>query len=319
MDRLRGIETFIRAADLGSFYQAASVLGLTPQAVSKTIRQLESELGIVLFHRTRRQSSLTEEGRRFLARVRSGVATVTAAWEHAKHDTADLSGLIRVTAPIGVGRTLILPLLQSFQALHPDIEFDLVAEDRYTNIVTAGIDVGFRCGLEPDGQLVVQELMRMQFIACASPSYLRTHGIPQTRADLAHHFCIGSRRPNTGRVIPWEFATDEGIEFEPVHTKFCTNDVSTELEAVLGGMGIGMIDSIIGASHIRAGRLIPLLCEHVSERLGVYLYHAHQLDMPRRVQSFINHAVEHFREHSEQFRMGQEQREKFRKAFQPII
>lgn len=303
MDRLRAIEIFIRAADVGSFYKAAEVLGITPQAVSKTIRQLEMELGITLFHRNRRQSTLTEEGHSFLRRVRSGVAAVGQAWEQAREATFEHVGLIRVTAPIGVSRTLIVPMMQSFLAEHRGVEFDLVAEDRHTDIVNAGIDVGFRCGLVPQGQLVVEELMRLQLIPCAAPGYLRTHGVPPSRADLEAHMCIGSRRPNTGRVTPWEFGVQGSIEFEPVKVSFYTNDVGTELEAAVQGMGIAMIDGIIGAKPLRTGKLVPLLCDSVSERFGVYLYHPPRPDMPRRLQRFIEHAKAHFARKAPEFRV----------------
>lgn len=112
--------------------------------------------------------------------------------------------------------------------------------------------------------------MRLQLIACASPNYLDQHGVPVTRMDLVNHACIGSRRPNTGRVIPWEFNVDGIAEYEPVHVSFCTNDVGTELQAALAGMGIGMIDGIIAAPHLRNGELVPLFCSSISERCAIF-------------------------------------------------
>ncbi|AZE99954.1 MULTISPECIES: LysR family transcriptional regulator [Pseudomonas] len=307
MDRLRAIEIFIKSADLGSFYKAAAVLGITPQAVSKAVRQLEAELGLPLFRRSRRSSSLTEEGRTFLERTRGGVAALASAWEQTRQATASDQGLIRLTAPLSLCKNLMLPLIKSFQQAHPDVEFDLVAEDRYTDIVSAGIDVGFRSGFSPEGQLVVRELMRLQLIACASPDYLDQHGVPATRMDLVNHECIGSRRPNTGRVIPWEFNVDGIAEYEPVHVSFCTNDVGTELQAALAGMGIGMIDGIIAAPYLRSGELVPLFCSSISERYAIFLYHAHQPDMPRRVQRFIEHAAQYIKQQADSFRFDEKQ------------
>ncbi|MGH8464870.1 MAG: LysR family transcriptional regulator [Pseudomonas sp.] len=315
MDRLRAIEIFIRASDAGSFYRAAELLSLTPQAVSKAIRQLEIELGLSLFHRDRRKSTLTEEGRAFLQRVRPGVEAVGHAWERARDSTTELAGLIRVTAPLGVGRRLIVPLMTSFLARHPHVELDLVAEDRHTDMVIAGIDVGFRCGVAPHGHFTVRELMRSQLIVCASPAYLQRRGVPATRSDLSNHACIGSRRPNTGRVTPWEFGVCGVVEHEPVSASFCTNDVGTEVEAALDGMGIAQVDGIIAARHLRSGRLVPLLCDQVSERFGVYLYHAPRPDMTGRVQGFIDHAVTHFSNNSERFRVEPDELATLHQAF----
>lgn len=291
MDRLRTIETFIKVADLGSFYKAAIVQGVTPQAVSKAIRQLESELGIRLFHRSKRSTSLTEDGAHFLQEVRGGVAAVAAAWDHVQQSTAADTGLVRLTAPVSVSRRVLIPLIRAFRAEHPGIEFDILAEDRYTDIVAAGIDVGFRCGFAPDGQWVVRELFRIQMIPCASPEYLMRHGMPATRAMLADHACTAARHANTGRVTPWEFQDGDEVVFENIRPAFCTNDAETELEAVLAGMGVGLIDSIIAAPYLRGGKLVPLLCDSASERYGVFLYHAPRLDMPRRVRQFIDFAL----------------------------
>jgi len=303
VDRLRAIEIFIRAADLGSFYKTGITLGVTPQAISKAIRQLETELGVTLFHRTKRNSSLTEEGRSFLERVRPGAAAVASAWEHAQRSTAQDTGLIRITAPIGVGRLLVVPMIKAFRATYMNVEFDLMSDDRHTDIVSEGIDLGFRCGLPPSGQLVVHELMRLQLIACASPSYLADRGVPRSREDLVNHVCIGSRRPNTGRVIPWELGVKGGIDFQPVHAAFSSTDVGTELEAVLQGIGVGMLDGILCIPYLRNGQLVPVLCDLVSERYGVYLYHAHRPDTPQRVRRFVEHASTFFHECGGSFRI----------------
>jgi DNA-binding transcriptional LysR family regulator len=306
MDRLRTIETFIKVADLGSFYKAAIIQGVTPQAVSKAIRQLESELGIRLFHRSKRSTSLTEDGAHFLQEVRSGVAAVSAAWDHVQQATAADTGLVRLTAPVSASRRILIPLIQAFRAEHPGIEFDILAEDRYTDIVAAGIDVGFRCGFAPEGQWVVRELFRIQMIPCASPDYLMRHGVPDTRAMLANHACTAARHANTGRITPWEFQDGDDVVFENIRPAFCSNDAETELEAVLAGMGVGLIDSIIASPHLRSGRLVPVLCDSASERYGVFLYHAPRLDMPRRVRQFIDFSLAALRSSKEYRVEGEE-------------
>lgn len=291
MDRLRAIETFLRVADLGSFHAAAQAQGSTPQAASKAIRQLESELGVRLFHRTTRASNLTDDGRRFLERVRPGLETVTAAWNDVQQLAAEDSGLIRIAAA-RLGRHLLLPLLAEFRTLHPKIEFELILEDRYTDLVGAGIDIGFRSGQAPDAQVVARELFRLQLIVCAAPDYLRRHGLPRSRQQLAQHQCTGSRQPNSMRLEPWEFLVDGELVFEHLPSGFCSNDIEAETEAVLAGFGIGQLDAINAAPLLRSGALVPLLIEHVSERHGQYLYYPQRRAMPVRVRRFVDFALQ---------------------------
>ena len=295
MDRLRTLQAFVRVADHGSFHRAAVQLGISPQAVSKTIRQLEGELGVQLFHRTTRRTALTDEGAHFLEQVRGGLEVVQEAWNNARHSCTPESGVIRIAATGVVAKRMLVPLINEFRVDFPAVEFELIVADHYADLVAEGIDIGFRCGFSPETQVVVHELMRMQLFACASPAYLRRAGVPLSRDDLARHVCTGTRQPNTGRLEPWEFLVNGEIQFDDIPSPFCTNDAETELAAVLSGLGIGLLDSIIATDHLRAGRLVPVLCDTVSERFGLYLYFPQRMDMPRRVRAFIDFAVDKLR------------------------
>ncbi len=291
MDRLGAMETFVRVAELGSFNRAATQQGITPQAVSKAIRQLERELGLRLFHRTTRRSTLTDEGKAFLARLRPGLESIHEAWSEAHEFTREQGGLIRIAAPPLVGKKILVDLIARYRAEHPAVEFELLLEDRYTDLVAAGIHLGFRAGHPPERQLVVRELFRLQLIVCAAPDYLRRHGIPQRIEDLEQHACTGSRAPNSGRIEPWEFMEDGELRLRSVRAPFHTNDFEAETLAVTAGIGIGQIDSINTAALLREQRLVPLLCEHVSERHGVYLYYPPRAGQPLRVRRFIDYVL----------------------------
>ncbi|GGC58265.1 LysR family transcriptional regulator [Undibacterium terreum] len=293
MDELRAITVFAKAAELASFHKVAVEQGTTPQSISKTIRQLESELGVRLFHRTTRQNSLTEDGRRFLEAVKPNLDGMLRALAQAKASASDDEGLIRISAAGAVGKKVLLPMLADFHALHPKIEIELLLENDFTDIVAQRIDVGFRAGSEPVGDMIVRRLFAIQQLACASPSYLQNRGTPASIEDLAQHACIGYRQPSTGRLFPWEFSIDNEISYRDIHAAFCTNDPEAELGAVTAGFGIGLIDSINSTAPIRAGQLIPLLCEFTSERLGLYIYYKQRVDIPRRVRKFIDFSIAH--------------------------
>jgi DNA-binding transcriptional LysR family regulator len=292
MDELRAVTLFVRAAEAGSFHRAAQALGMTPQAVSKSVRQLEGHLGVRLFNRTTRKSTLTEEGQRLLDAVRGSLEGLVAALYGARRAVRDDEGVIRVSAGGAVGRRVLMPLLAEFSRRHPAIEFDLLLEDGATDLVDARIDVGFRAGNPPAAQVVARRLFAIQQIVCAAPGYLAAHGVPRRIADLARHRCTGYRQPGTGRAFPWEFQVKGDIVFQAMSAVLCCSDPEAEMRAVIAGMGIGQIDGINAAAPIRDGRLVPLLAAHVTERMGLYLYYPRRADMPGRVRRFVDFAAE---------------------------
>ncbi|MGV7211531.1 LysR substrate-binding domain-containing protein [Oxalobacteraceae bacterium A2-2] len=291
MDELRAISTFIRAAELGSFNRAATAQGTTPQAVSKAVRQLEQHLGVRLFHRTTRKSSLTEDGRLLLDSVRPSLEGFSSALGRVRNAAREDQGLIRISAGSAVGRKVLMPLLAEFSGDHPGVSFDLVLEDGATDAVGERIDLGFKAGNAPTAQVVSRRLFSIQLVVCATPAYLAAHGVPATIASLAGHRCVGYRQPGTGRPLPWEFQLDGETRYHAMPYAVCCSDPEAEMLAVLHGLGVGQIDSINAAPLLRSGELVPLLVDSTSERMGLYLYYAQRSDMPGRVRRFIDFAA----------------------------
>jgi DNA-binding transcriptional LysR family regulator len=277
--------------------------GTTPQAISKTILQFEQHLGVRLFHRTTRKSSLTQEGERLLQEARAHLEGLAAAVGRARSAVREDEGLVRISAGGSAGRKVLVPLLVEFCALHPNIGIDLLLEDGVTDSVSERIDVGFRAGGAPQAQVVARRLFAIQQIVCASPAYLAAHGAPRRLSQLSQHRCTGYRQPGTGRPVPWEFNVNAEIVYQPMSPAFCCSDPDAEMQAVIGGLGIGQIDSINAAEPLRAGQLVPLLSGHVSERMGFYIYYAQRKNMPGRVRKFIDFAVERLKD-SRAFRLS---------------
>ncbi len=292
MDELRAISTFVRAAELGSFNQAALAQGTTPQAVSKNVRQLEEHLGVRLFHRTTRKNSLTQEGQRLFDSVRANIEGLSAALNAARSSARDDEGVIRISAGSSVARKVLVPLMARFGQKFPAIHFDLLLEDRITDAVGERIDIGLRAGNAPASQVVARRLFPIQLIVCASPDYLAAHPCPSEPTDLQQHRCVGYRQPGTGRVFPWEFLVKGETTFQQVRGVVYCSDPETEMQAVVAGMGIGQIDSINATGAIRAGLLVPLLTKYVSNRMGLHLYYGQRTRMPQRVRRFIDFVAE---------------------------
>ncbi|MBI3346254.1 MAG: LysR family transcriptional regulator [Burkholderiales bacterium] len=290
-NELRAIATFTKAAELGSLRQAAAAQGITPQAASQALTQLETYLGVRLFHRTTRKLSLTEEGARFLESARPGLQSLHRALLDARRGREEMAGPLRIVAPRFIARELLWPLLDEFCAAHPGVEPDVRLDDRVGSWVEDRVDVGFRAGGPPEDGLVARRLLPLQLIVCASPAYLQRHGAPANLDALAGHRCSGFRRPGTGKLMPWEFAMDGEIVARELPAGLCVNDIELEQQAVEAGHCIGQLVGLVAAPAIRAGRLVPLLTPHVADHLGLYLYYGSRVAQPARVRAFIDLAV----------------------------
>ena len=290
MNDLKNIDVFVRAAEAGSFNKVATALGISPQGVSKMIRGLEQQLGVRLFHRTTRQINLTEDGLRFLEAVKPGLNTVSQAIDLVKRRSDAIEGPVRISAARSA-RKVLLPVLAEFNAEYPGVTFDLLLEDRATDAVAEKIDVGFRSGALPSGQLIARSLFQIQQFICASPDYLARYGTPENIAALQGHCCSGYRLPDTGRLWPWELLIDGELQRIDVAASFVTNDPEAEVAAVVAGIGIGLLDSINASADIRDGRLVPVLTQHHSDHLAFSLHYAQRHPMPQRVRVFIDFVV----------------------------
>ena len=291
-NELRAIATFVKAAELGSLRQAALAQAITPQAASQALAQLESHLGIRLFHRTTRRLSLTEEGRSFLHDAGPGLATLQRALHGARRGREEIAGPLRIVAPRATMLQVLWPVLAEYVKAYPLVAPDVRLEDRIGNWVEDRVDVGFRAGSPPDDGVIARRLMPMQLVVCATPDYVARHGAPASIDDLAKHRCSGFRAASTGKLMPWEFRVGEDIVSRAVAAEFATNDVDLEANAVLSGEYIGQLLGATAAPLVRAGRLVPLLTAHVSDHLGLYVYYGSRVAQPARVRAFIDLAIE---------------------------
>jgi DNA-binding transcriptional LysR family regulator len=306
INELRSITTFVRTVELGSLSQAASAQQISPQAASKALGQLENYLGVRLFHRTTRSMSLTEEGRAFLEAVNPSLLGLQQALQSARQTREETAGPLRIVGPRTVLQPIIGPVLDEYCRLYPDVQPDVQLDDRIGNWVEDRVDVGFRLGHSPQDGLIARPLFPMQLIICASPSYLRKYGVPRTVQELETHRCSAFRRPSDGRIAPWRIRVADSIQELLVRPAFSTNDEAFELRTVLAGDVIAQLAAPTAAAHIRAGHLVPLLLEQMTEFFSLYLYYGSRVAQPARVRCFIDLVVERLTDNG-QFVLGQDE------------
>lgn len=291
INELRSIALFARIAELGSLRKAAEAHNMTPQAASQALAQLERHLGVRLFHRTTRSMALTDAGRQFLDTALPALTSLQHALALTRRTTDEIAGPLRIVGPRSVFAPVFWPLLDEFCRLYPEVQPDVELDDRIGNWVEDRVDVGFRIGVSPAEGVIARKLFPLQLIICAAPEYLARHGAPDCVDALASHRCSAFRSPGSGRVVPWRVKAGNEVVEHQVEPSLCVNDEELESQAVLAGHVIGQLTAIAAASHIRSGRLVPLMTEHVVDPVSAFLYYGSRAAQPARVRAFIDLAV----------------------------
>lgn len=277
---------FAHVVENQSFSRAATALGLSKSAVSKAIAQLETHLGTRLLHRTTRSLKLTEAGERF----HEHCARILVEAEEAELAVGRLDGRprgrLRVSAPYGLGRKFVLPVVLDLLARHEGLEIDLSLDDSYVDLVASGVDVAVRVGRLVDNSLVARRLAPVRAFLVASPEYLERHGTPQTPEDLAAHRYI--RYANTAR--PDQLSLERGDERVTVKLAgpLMCNHGDTILEAVLAGIGIGVLPEFIGTDAFCSGRLQVILPEWSLPASAIYAVYPQGGPVTPAVRHFVD-------------------------------
>lgn len=290
---LEAAEAFLRVAERRSFRQAADDLGITPSAISQTIRGLEARVGVALFTRTTRSVGLTEAGERFLRHARPAYEEIVAAADAARGLAERPSGLLRLAAPRAVVPLILQPLLASFAEAYPEVVVEIVAGEELVDLAKDGFDAGIRMGEFIAADMVAVRLTpSFRFAIVATPDYLDRKGRPSLPEDLHHHSCVRMRR-SSGAIAPWRL-NDGGRPIEiVVNGPLVVNDFPTMLGAALGGVGLAQAPEPIAAADMKAGRLEEVLRAYAPMTPGVFLYHSGLRQVLPKLRAFIDHVRNH--------------------------
>jgi DNA-binding transcriptional LysR family regulator len=267
MDRLLAYETFAEIAREGGFSAAARRLGVSPQAVTRSLAALEAHLGVRLLHRTTRAVSLTAEGAEHLPRIERILRELADSERELTGSRAEPHGELTVTAPVAFGRLHVLPVVTALLSQHPALDVRLLLLDRNVRLVEEGIDVAVRIGALADSALHAVRIGAVRQVIVASPAYLARRGVPQTPADLDGHELIASTGPRgTGE---WRFGNAEVRA--SARRRLKVNSVSAALAAAEAGAGLANFLSYQAADALAAGRLIEVLRPASPEPTPVHL------------------------------------------------
>jgi DNA-binding transcriptional LysR family regulator len=294
---LDGIEAFLRVAARKSFSAAAADLGVSPSAISQTIKALEARVGAPLFMRTTRSVSLTQAGEMFHARAAPAYAGLTDAYEAARNLGGRAAGRLRINLMRGAIQPLFTPLLAGFCDEYPEIELEIFADDALSDLIAGGFDAGVRMGemLEAD-MIAVRLSSPFRFVVVGTPAYFARFGKPQKITDLTQHRCIRLRLASGG-LMPWAFQVGNREEEMQVNGPVIVNDSSALMVAVKTGVALGMIAEPVALAEIEAGNLELALDEFAPSSAGLFLYYPSRKQVMPKLRALIDYARDHLPAH----------------------
>ncbi|WP_353641039.1 LysR family transcriptional regulator [Mesorhizobium sp. WSM2239] len=292
MDRLDELAIFVAVIDGGSLTVAARRLRRSPPAISRALAGLEDRAGVRLIERTTRRLSPTEAGRELAEKARALLGDYDRVMSGVS--AAPLRGLLRVTAPVQFGRRHVARVVTSFLDAFPEVQVELILNDRNLDLIEEGLDVAVRIGPLSDSALLVRRVGEVRRVVVASPEYLRSRGIPERPADLAKHDTIFNSLRSGARE--WRFGPAARGTVVRLSPRLLVNDVESQLLAARAGRGIARFLSYQVADDLAAGSLVRLIAEFEPPPLPVQLVARSGPHMPAKVRAFLDHAAAAFQE-----------------------
>jgi DNA-binding transcriptional LysR family regulator len=284
---LNDLHAFAAVAKARSFRRAAVELGVSPSALSHTLRGLEARLGVRLLHRTTRSVAPTDMGERLLSRLAPALLEISNALDAINDDRDSPIGTLRINAPRAACDWVLGPLLPRFLAEHPGMRVELVSEDGFVDIVAKGFDAGVRFGESLQQDMVAVPMGPPQrFVVVASPAYLANHGPLSAPRELIHHDCIRLRFPS-GTFYRWEFTkAGEHVEVE-VDGPLALSDMHQMVQAAESGLGLAYVYAQYARDALSAGRVVSVLDEWRPSETGFFLYYPSHRHVPAGLRAFI--------------------------------
>lgn len=291
MDRgdLANLTAFIAVADHLSFRAAASRLGVTPSALSHTMRQLEERLGVRLLHRTTRSVSVTDAGHRLLERLRPAIDQIEGALEDLNQERNRPVGRLRIYALHIAAAAVIAPIWLRFLSTYPEIHLELQLGEAPVDIVAKGFDAGIGPQDRVAADMIIVRVMGpMKVAVVAAPSYLARRRAPSTPDDLAQHSCVEFRRAADGAVYEWAFERNGQSQKISVGGRVMVGDPDLAVRAAVDGLGIAYTIEALAEPFLRSGQLVQILEDWSPCFGGLFLYYPSHRQVPAALRALID-------------------------------
>ncbi len=284
---IEDLQIFAAIARNGSFRATAIERGVSPSALSQTMRSLEERIGMRLLNRTTRSVAPTEAGEQLLPHLVPALEDIALAMDRLNSFRDSPSGTIRINAPGPAADHILCPLVFDFMAAYPDVHVEVFSDAAIIDIVEQGFDAGVRFGEQLAQDMIAVPLgPPLRYTIVGSPDYVMRMGAPKTPHDLVRHNCIRHRFPG-GSISTWSFEKgDETVEIVP-EGKLTLSASSQETKAALAGLGLAHVFDDYTREHIREGTLVEVLKDWSPTLPSWYLYYPSRRYSPASMQAFV--------------------------------
>jgi len=289
---LPNLEAFCRSFETGSFSRAAELLGVTPQATSRSVARLEKALGVTLFRRTTRSLAATEAARCYYAACRGALGLLAEGERQLSHQRSSPSGVVRLSLTTPYAHHRLLPALARFRERYPGVEVDLHVSNHNVDFVRDGHDLAIRrMGSLKDQSFIARKLGDFPLGVFGSPEYLARHGAPARPAELDTHTCIAFVIPSTGRVQPWSFRS-EPADYLPKASYRVGDDVLALVTLARAGLGLIQTYDFVVAQDVARGALVEVLSAHRGVSRPFSLIYPRGVTQSRATRAMIEFILE---------------------------
>lgn len=294
MDRLQSMRVFAKVVEQGSFARAAQALDISNAVATRLVADLEEHLGTRLLHRTTRKLSLTETGHAYLERVLQILQEVEDAEAIASSHSKKPSGTLRLYSHLGFGQIQLPPLLREYSERYPDVVLDVTLSDRAVDLVEDRIDVGIFIDLQKfDASMIARQIGVSELILCASPEYVKRHGMPEELEDISRHSCLNFSYEQVRHH--WPVKQEDGTVINiPITGKLVSNNGMLLRECAIAGMGIMIRPSFSLRDDFESGRLVRLLPDRNLGTLSVVMVYPSRRLLSAKVRSFVDFITQHY-------------------------
>jgi DNA-binding transcriptional LysR family regulator len=291
MDRsdLRNLTAFVAVADQRSFRAAASQLGVTPSALSHSMRQLEERLGVRLLHRTTRSVSATDAGLRLLDRLRPAMSQISDALEDLNQERQRPLGRLRIYAVHLAGAAVLAPIWSRFLSTYPEVQLEIALGEAPVDIVAKGFDAGIGPrDRVPTDMIAVRVAGPMKIAVVGAPAYFARRRRPRSPEDLSRHSCVQYRRATDGNVFVWPFERNRKTHRISVEGPVMVDDPELAIRAAVDGLGIAYTIEALAEPFLRSGQLVRVLEDWSPSFEGLFLYYPGHRQVPATLRALID-------------------------------
>jgi DNA-binding transcriptional LysR family regulator len=286
---LADLTAFVAVADQLSFRAAASRLGVTPSALSHSMRQLEARLGMRLLNRTTRSVSVTDAGLRLLERLRPAIDQIAGALEDLNQERQRPMGRLRIYAIHLAASAVIAPIWGRFLSTYPEVHLELAVGEAPIDIVAKGFDAGIvPHDRVPADMIAVRVMGPLKVVVVGAPTYFARRRPPRTPDDLARHICVEYRRAADGDVLVWPFERNGKSRRISVDGRVMVNETDLAVRAAVDGLGIAYTVEALAEPFLRSGQLVRVLDDWSPSFEGLYLYYPGHRQVPATLRALID-------------------------------